>query len=70
MSVNLKLVVLFSASWCFFVHVKSYRKKSKFKTGLITLYILLLTVEMAFCQIVKFNVLFLCLVLFSLVLQS
>ena len=38
MSMNRKLVVTF---WCFLVLVKSYRKKKKFKTGLITLYILL-----------------------------
>ena len=42
MSINLKLVVLFSAFWCFLVLVKSYRKKKKkFQTDLITLYILL-----------------------------
>ena len=43
--VNLKLVVLFSAFWCFLVLVKSYRKKKnkKFKTDLITLFILLLS---------------------------
>ena len=55
-SINLKLVVLFSAFWCFlvlfsafwcfFVLVKSYRKKNKkFKTDLITLFIPLLMKE-------------------------
>ena len=35
--------MLFGAFWCFFVLVKSYRKKNKkFKTDLITLFILLL----------------------------
>ena len=39
--INLKLVVfiLFSAFWCFFVLVKSYRKKNKFKTGNDLIYI-------------------------------
>ena len=38
-------LVLYSAFWCYLVLVKSYRKKKrkKFKIGLITLYILLLT---------------------------
>ena len=38
--------MLYSAFWCYLVLVKSYRKKKKrkkFKIGLITLYILLLT---------------------------
>ena len=43
---NLKLVVFFNAFWCFlvlFVLVKSDRKKNKkFKTGLMTSFILLL----------------------------
>ena len=44
---NLKLVVFFNAFWCFlvlFVLVKSDRKKNKkFKTGLMTSFILLLS---------------------------
>ena len=35
--------MLFSAFYCFLVLVKSYRKKKKFKTGLITLYIPILS---------------------------
>ena len=41
--INLKLVVLLSAVWCFFVLVKSYRiRNNNFKTGLITSFTLLL----------------------------
>ena len=35
-------IVLFGAFWCFFVLVKSCHKKKKFKTDLITSFILLL----------------------------
>ena len=42
-NIMIVLLVLFSAFWCFFVLVKSYCKKNKkFKTDLITLFILLL----------------------------
>ena len=44
--------MLFGAFWCFFVLVKSYRKKNKkFKTDLIILFILLLLLLLLLHQI-------------------
>ena len=44
LDIFLCFLVFFSAFWCFFVLVKSYRKKNKkFKTGLMTSSIILLS---------------------------